>query len=51
MSIVRRLRRLDDRVLRSWRQPGESAEDFLRRAAVQGLAMYQNVEVQAALQE
>jgi hypothetical protein len=52
MRLSERLRRLDSRAFKSLRQPGESAEDFLRRYAASPLrARTVTPEVQQALRE
>ena len=43
MSLLRSLIRLDQRVMPGLRQPGESAEDYLRRAAVMYRFRYNDV--------
>ena len=53
MGLADRLRALDSRVLPSLRQPGESAEEFLRRVAARRwpTGRHLPVEVHQALRE
>jgi hypothetical protein len=52
MSLLKRLQRLDTKVNRRLRQPGEDAEAFLRRtAAGKPISQLQAYEVQRALRE
>lgn len=53
MGLANRLRDLDSRAMKSLRQPGEPAEDFLRRVAVRRWPSGRHLpaEVQQALRE
>lgn len=42
MGMMNRLRRLDDRVVRSGPREGESRRDYLARLGSHGLLMYEN---------